>query len=180
MILLGEYEELAPGMGFPSMKDFLQDAPYERQSSIVDYLNSGNVHMVTATTFTDVFTGERVKRELVYMDDGVYSWSSKLPYYVAKYNLCLPAAFEAHVLSQKQSLITELRKHMGMQATILTQDHRTFSGKINDYFYPEDNECGAESIVLCVGKSINGSHYIEFYEKDICRIYIHQGETITI
>ena len=100
MILLGKYEELAPGMGFPSMRDFLQDAPYEHQGAIVDYLNSGNIHMVTATTFTDVYTGERVKCELVYMDDGVYSWSSKLPYYVAKYNLRLPAEFEAHVLNQ--------------------------------------------------------------------------------
>lgn len=176
MILLGQYEELAPDMGFPSMKDFLQDAPYEHQGAIVDYLNSGHIHMVTATTFADVFTGERVRRELVYMDDGVYSWSSKLPYYVSKYNLRLPPDFETHVLNQKQSMIQALRKHMGMQATIVTQDHRTFSGKIEDYFHPEDNECGAESIVLCVEKSINGSHYIEFYEKDICRIYIHQGK----
>lgn len=108
MILLGEYEELAPGMGFPSMKDFLQDAPYEGQSSIVDYLNTGHIHMVTATTFTDVFTGERVGRELVYMDDGAYSWSSKLPYYVAKYNLRLPVEFEIHVL-KLYKLKAELR-----------------------------------------------------------------------
>ena len=104
MIILGEYEELAPGMGFPSMRNFLQDAPYAHQDIIVDYLNSGHIHMVTAARFTDVFTGERVNRELVYMDDGVYSWSSKLPYYVAKYNLRLPAEFETHVLGQKQTL----------------------------------------------------------------------------
>lgn len=100
MILLGEYEELAPGMGFPSMRDFFHASPYEHQFTIVDYLNHGHIHMVTATRFTDVFTGEQVLRELVYMDDGHYSWSSKLPYYVAKYNMHLPADFEAHVLSQ--------------------------------------------------------------------------------
>ena len=104
MILLGEYEELAPGMGFPSMRDFLQDAPYEHQGAIVDYLNNGNIHMVTASRFTDVFTGERVNRELVYMDDGVYSWSSKLPYYVAKYNLRLPMEFEEFILAFGESV----------------------------------------------------------------------------
>lgn len=111
MILLGEYEELAPGMGFPSMKVFLQDAPYEHQSAIVDYLNSGHIHMVTASRFTDVFTGERVNRELVYIDDGVYSWSSKLPYYVAKYNLRLPADFEAHVVNNKYRYFSRKEKN---------------------------------------------------------------------
>ena len=160
MILLGEYEELAPGMGFPCMKDFFQESPYEHQFTMVDYLNRGHIHMVTATKFTDVFTGEQVPRELVYMDDGQYSWSSKLPYYVAKYNLRLPAEFETHVLGQKRTLIGVLRRHMGKQATIVTHDHKTFSGKIDDYFYPEDNECNAESIVLCLDASVRGSHYI--------------------
>lgn len=174
MIILGEYEELAPGMGFPSMRKFLHNAPYDCQDIIVNYLNSGHVHMVTATRFTDVFTGEQVPRELVYMDDGQYSWSSKLPYYVAKYNLRLPAAFETLVLEKKQTLIGVLRRHMGKQATIVTHDHKTFSGKIDDYFYPEDNECNAESIVLRLDESVKGSTYIEFYEKDICRFYIQQ------
>jgi len=169
MILLGEYEELTPGMGIPSMRNFLQDAPYEHQGAIVDYLNSGHVHMVTATTFTDIFTGERVKRELVFMDDGVYSWSSKLPYYVAKHNLRLPAEFEAHVLSQKQSFIKTLSQHMGEQATIITHDHRTYSGKLSFCFLSEQ-DCYKESIVL----RLDETHYIEFYEKDICRIYIQQ------
>ena len=71
------------------------------------------------------------------------------------------------------SFVMQLRQHMGKQATIVTHDHRTFSGKICDYFYPEDNECHAESIVICVGESSRGSHYIEFYEKEICRIYVH-------
>ena len=56
--------------------------------------------MVTASRFNDIITGELTNRELVYMDDGEYSWSSKLPYYVEKYNLKLPEDFERHVLEK--------------------------------------------------------------------------------
>lgn len=100
VILLGKYEEFAPNMGFPSIKEYLQDEPYESKAAVLEYLNNGNVHMVTASKITDVFTGKKVNAELVYMDDGKYSWSSKLPYYVDKYNLRLPEEFEKHVLKQ--------------------------------------------------------------------------------
>ena len=100
MILLGKYEEFAPGMGFPSIKEHLQNEPYESKAEILEYLRNGNIHMVTASRIVDVFTSEKVNSELVYMDDGKYSWSSKLPYYVDKYNLRLPKEFEAHVLKQ--------------------------------------------------------------------------------
>ena len=98
MILLGKYNEFAPDMGFPSMKEHFQDEPYKGKTAILEYLLNGNVHMVTASRITDVFTGEKVGTELVYMDDGKFSWSSKLPYYVDKYNLRLPEEFEKHVL----------------------------------------------------------------------------------
>lgn len=100
VILLGKYEEFAPNMGFPSIKEHLQDKPYETKAVVLEYLNNGNVHMVTASKIVDVFTGERINSELVYMDDGKYSWSSKLPYYVDKYNLKLPEDFENHILKQ--------------------------------------------------------------------------------
>jgi hypothetical protein len=98
MIIMGKYDEFGPNMGLPSIREFIQDKPYEGQEKIVEYLRNGRVHMVTATRFIDVFTGERVNSELVYMDDGVYTWSSKLPYYVEKYNLRLPLEFEKHIL----------------------------------------------------------------------------------
>ena len=34
------------------------------------------------------------------MNDGIYSWSNDLAYYVEKYNLRLPADFVNHVLNQ--------------------------------------------------------------------------------
>lgn len=100
MIILGKYEEFAPGMGFPSIKTDLQKEPYASKEKILEYLRNGNVHMVTASRIVDVFTGTTVNSELVFMDDGKYSWSSKIPYYVDKYNLKLPEDFEKHILNQ--------------------------------------------------------------------------------
>lgn len=100
VVILGKYDEFAPNMGFPSIKEHLQDAPYKFQSDILHYLMNGNIHMVTASRFSDVITGKLTDRELVYMDDGKYSWSSKLPYYVEKYNLKLPEEFERYVLKK--------------------------------------------------------------------------------
>ena len=98
MILLGKYDEFASGMGFPSIKDFISDTPYKNKDIIISYLNHGLIHMVTTSLFIDIFTGEQTYRALFYMDDGTYSWSSKLPYYVEKYNLRLPKDFEDHAI----------------------------------------------------------------------------------
>ena len=112
MIILGKYDEFAPNMGFPSIREYLQNEPYKFQEAVLQYLMSGNIHMVTASRFSDVITGELTDRELVYMDDGEYSWSSKLPYYVEKYNLRLPEDFDQHVLEKRNpfKIIIKLRK----------------------------------------------------------------------
>lgn len=100
MIIIGEYKEFSPNMEFPSIKDSLCDAPYENKDKILEYLKSGNVYMVTASKVIDAFTGEITNYELIYMDDGQFSWSSKIPYYVEKYNLKLPVEFEQHIISK--------------------------------------------------------------------------------
>lgn len=102
MIILGKYDELTPGMGFPSIIPHLNKEPYEGKETILNYLNNGRVHIVTASRFIDVFTNKRVNRELVHMNDGEYFWTSKIPYYVEKYNLRLPEDFEKHVLEQEK------------------------------------------------------------------------------
>lgn len=98
MIIIGKYDELAPGMGFPSITKHLQKGPYKSKEAILKHLRNGNVHMVTASRVVDTFSGETTNVELVYMNDGKYSWSSKIPYYVEKYNLRLPEDFENHIL----------------------------------------------------------------------------------
>lgn len=98
MMMIGKYAELAPNMGFPSMKQYLQKEPYNTKAAVLKYLTSGHVHMVTASRVVDVFSGKSTNVELVFMDDGKYSWSSKIPYYVEHYNLRLPEEFEKHIL----------------------------------------------------------------------------------
>lgn len=100
MIVIGKYEEFAPGMGFPSIKTHMQEEPYKSKDAVLKYLRGGNIHMVTASKVVDIFSGKATNTELVFMDDGKYSWSSKIPYYVDKYNLRLPKDFEDHILTQ--------------------------------------------------------------------------------
>ena len=46
---------------------------------------------------------------------------------------------------------------------IVSVNGRTFTGIINDYFYPDDNDNGKESIVMDTDTGL----CIEFYEDDI-------------
>lgn len=99
MIVIGKYNEFAPDMGFPSIKDHLQKEPHKSKDTILKHLRGGSVHMVTASRVVDILSGETTNVELVFMNDGKYSWSSKIPYYVEKYNLRLPKDFEDHILN---------------------------------------------------------------------------------
>lgn len=101
MIILGAFDELAPDMGFPSMKKSLEKKPYTNQETILQYLNNGRVYMVTASGFEDIFTGKATGLQLVHMSDGIYSWPSSIPYYVKNHNLRLPKHFEDHVLANR-------------------------------------------------------------------------------
>jgi len=101
MIILGKYDELFPNMGFPSMKASLYQCPPDVKPIVLKYLKSGKIHMVTATHFSDVFTGTPVSKELVHMNDGQFCWTSRLIYYVEQYSLKLPDDFEKHILIKK-------------------------------------------------------------------------------
>lgn len=93
MIIIGKYDEFAPGMGYPSVKDDCGKHPHQSKGKILEYLRSGNIHMVTASRIVDVFTGETTSNELFFMNDGMYSWSSKVTYYVEKIQLEPPERF---------------------------------------------------------------------------------------
>ena len=43
-----EYDEYGPGMGFPSMKEFMEEKPYSGMDMIVTYLRSGRKHLQPA------------------------------------------------------------------------------------------------------------------------------------
>ena len=94
MISIIQFEEFGPGMGFPSMKNHFDSGPYKGKDKVVAYLKSGR-KTYSATSFSrDAFTGEKIPGERCGMTDEEYSWVSSLAYYVERYNLRLPPAFE--------------------------------------------------------------------------------------
>ena len=62
----------------------------------------------------------------------------------------------------------KLKPFYAKQVKIVAENKLVFLGKVNEYFYPSDNESGKESIVIdtAEGKSV------EFYETDILSIEI--------
>lgn len=63
----------------------------------------------------------------------------------------------------------DLKKYYGRGVVIVTDDGQTFSGVIDDYISPDDNENGKESIILTTKKQ----SLIEFYEDDIKEIIVY-------
>ena len=61
-----------------------------------------------------------------------------------------------------------LRSFFGKKVTIIDENGNVFFGTVDDYFYPEDNDDGEESIVL----SISDSEPIEFRRASIEKIYM--------
>ena len=60
-------------------------------------------------------------------------------------------------------IIMDLKRYYDKTVLITTVKGKVFSGKVNDYFYPDDNESGLESIVI---DTPDGS-IIEFTEENI-------------
>lgn len=84
----------------PSIQTAFENKPYIGIEKIISYLENGRVCLAAPGFGMDMITGERVKRNLEIRSDGEYGWSSMLPYYVRKYNMRLPAEFEAKVFKE--------------------------------------------------------------------------------
>lgn len=65
-----------------------------------------------------------------------------------------------------------LNQYFDKYVIIITDDGKAFTGLVDDYIYPEDNENNLESIVL---KTQKGNLY-EFTNDDIETIEIIKGE----
>ena len=102
MKIIGQYNELAPDKGFPSMLDSMAKTPYASKEIILSYLRNGKVHMVTAAKVVDALKKTRTKIDLIFMNDGTYEWSSAIIYYVDKYNLQLPDEFVNYILKNSK------------------------------------------------------------------------------
>ena len=61
-----------------------------------------------------------------------------------------------------------LKSYYGKKVNIVDTEGQMFSGVVDDYFFPEDNESGLESIVI---KTESGDLY-EFTEDAVERISV--------
>ena len=61
-----------------------------------------------------------------------------------------------------------LKPYINKKVKIVADNDVTFAGTVNDYFYPDENENGKESIIL---DTLEGQA-IEFYENSIKAIEI--------
>ena len=104
MIILGKYEEFAPGMGLPSLKDYVCPDSYEGKEKIVAYMKMGDVHLASPSLVVDLLTGKRTGWTRVHMNDGTYSWSSNFLYHLEKYNIRLEPEIEADILRRYKAM----------------------------------------------------------------------------
>lgn len=56
-----------------------------------------------------------------------------------------------------------LKNYYGKNVTIICYDGNIYTGIVDDYFYPQDNETGEESILL----KYKNSEIVEFTSSDI-------------
>ena len=99
---MGRYKELCSNNEeYPSMKDFFSPEPYPNEREIIAALRCGKGLCAAPGVLRDVFTGERVEGEVAVYTDGTYEWPSALIYYIKKYHLRLPEAFEKHLLRKR-------------------------------------------------------------------------------
>jgi hypothetical protein len=101
MKLLGEVREFMKDDKYPSIKEMI-NRPMENDVKIkvVEYLKTGKELAVSPSLVRDIFNPEIRLPRLSLMGDGEYKWSSRIIYYVEKYDLELPQEFIEHVLEK--------------------------------------------------------------------------------
>ena len=87
MVTIGEYKEIYNDQTMPSIRDFVSAEEWNGKNDLLKFLANGKVIATAAGRAVDVFTGDIIPGELVFMTSGDYGWRSDLIYYVSKYNL---------------------------------------------------------------------------------------------
>ena len=95
-----DIEQLYGDNGKLYLERVISEKEYLNKDKILQYLKNGKIVAVAAGFARDIFTGQRIKGELVAMSDGVYSWRSDIIYYVERYNMRLSDEFEEYVLKR--------------------------------------------------------------------------------
>lgn len=86
----------------PSISTLFAPEKYDHQQEITDYLKKGEISLVAPGLEIDEIKGEEIIPRITkaILTDGVYSWSSSLPYYIEKYNARLPREIEDWIVCQ--------------------------------------------------------------------------------
>ncbi|MBR6815954.1 MAG: hypothetical protein IKM60_00415 [Clostridia bacterium] len=93
------YEELNKGRNYPRLADCLAPTAHPRKTEIVRFLKeNGTIELAQSSRSKDIFTGEVIPEEVLVMRAGDFYWSNELAWYVERYNLRLPQAFEEFIL----------------------------------------------------------------------------------
>ena len=101
MKLLGEVREFMKDDKYPPMAEMInRPMEGETKKTIVEYLKAGKELAVSPSLVRDIFDAEIRLPRLSLMSDGEYEWSSRVIYYVEKYDLELPKEFIEHVLEK--------------------------------------------------------------------------------
>lgn len=62
-----------------------------------------------------------------------------------------------------------LKSYYGKKVTVVDVNGQTFTGKVDEYFFPEDNDNGKESIIL----KTTDNEFIEFTDDTIEKITVN-------
>ena len=98
--IMAIWKEFNPQSNKSIKSDFKTESSHKK-NMIIEYLNSGKIKLVSTSRGIDVLTGENISRNYYILTDGEFSWANTLAYYVNKYNLALPAEFEARILHRE-------------------------------------------------------------------------------
>ena len=95
--MMAMWKEFNPAAS-KSIKEDFANCEYANLAKIADYLDNGQVTLVSAEYGSDIITNQKITNTYCIVTDGEYSWSNTLSYYVRKYNLRLPKEFEDKIL----------------------------------------------------------------------------------
>lgn len=96
---LGYFDELCPGMDFPSMKECVHDEPPDNKEIVLKYLKSGKKAGLAGGLVQDAFSKKHVGIQTHY-SDGEWHWTESVIYHYDKYNIELPQEFIERVINQ--------------------------------------------------------------------------------
>lgn len=82
-----------------SINKYFSESPYEHQEELISYMRTCGKEKCVCGLAYDVVNNESLGTRKI-LNDGTYSWTNDLIYYVEKYNLLLPDDFIQHVLNQ--------------------------------------------------------------------------------